>query len=225
VKHVAPLSEECSVLEISFLTANVALAYSVYAIGTASPGPSNLAVMATAMQHGRKPALVFALGVVTGSTVWGLLAAFGLSAIMAQWSHALRVMKVLGGVYLLYLAFKSAKSALRAGQPLVVAATGGRSAASTFYLRGAAMHLTNPKAIFVWLSIVTLALPINAHRNDAVLVVAGCVPIGVAVFCSYALVFSTVSVRQAYMRIRRCFDGTLAVVFGYAGMRMLASGD
>jgi threonine/homoserine/homoserine lactone efflux protein len=85
------------------------------------------------------------------------------------------------------------------------------------------MHLTNPKAIFVWLSIVALALPPNAHHNEALLIVAGCVPIGIAVFCGYALVFSTTPARQAYMRTRRWFDGALAILFGYAGIRMLAS--
>jgi threonine/homoserine/homoserine lactone efflux protein len=85
------------------------------------------------------------------------------------------------------------------------------------------MHLTNPKAIFVWLSIVALALPASAHRSDALLIVAGCIPIGLAVFCSYALIFSTMPARRAYLRTRRWFDGSLAVLFGYAGIRMLTS--
>ena len=85
------------------------------------------------------------------------------------------------------------------------------------------MHLTNPKAIFVWLSIVALALPAGAHRNQAILIVAGCVPIGLAVFCGYALLFSTGRARQAYQRARRWFEGGLALLFGYAGIRMLTS--
>jgi hypothetical protein len=50
--------------------------------------------MATAMHQGRRPAIIFALGVVAGSTLWGLLAAFGLSAVMAQHSQALVALKM-----------------------------------------------------------------------------------------------------------------------------------
>lgn len=208
----------------ALVTANVALAYSAYAIGTASPGPSNLAVMATAMHRGRKPALIFATGVVAGSTIWGLLAAIGLSAILARYSQALQVMKVLGGLYLLWLAYKSMRASL---EPRTasdeIPDSSRRSTVTSFFLRGMAMHLTNPKAIFVWLSIVALALPSGAQRGDALLIVAGCVPIGLFVFCGYALLFSTRYARSIYTRSRRWFDGTLALLFSYAGIRMLAS--
>lgn len=210
-------------IEGSFLTANLVLAYSAYALGTASPGPSNLSVMATAMHSGRRPAVIFSMGVVSGSTVWGLLAAFGLSTILAQYSQALIAMKILGGIYLLWLAFKSAKSALKPNALLIEPGTELQRSVMGLYLQGAAMHLTNPKAIFVWLSIVALALPTSAHLSDALLIVAGCIPIGLAVFCSYALIFSTMPARRAYLRTRRWFDGSLAVLFGYAGIRMLTS--
>jgi threonine efflux protein len=211
-------------VENSVLTANVLLAYSAYALGTASPGPSNLAVMATAMDAGRKPACVLALGVVSGSTVWGLLAAFGLSAAMSRYSQALVAVKILGGLYLLWLAFKSARSAMSAHRAAVMPEHRcvGESNAALF-LRGAAMHLTNPKAIFVWLSIVALALPAGSGRRDALRVVAGCMPIGLSVFCGYALLFSTASARALYVRARRWFDGALTLMFGYAGIRMLIS--
>ncbi|MDR6992723.1 LysE family transporter [Luteimonas sp. 3794] len=209
-------------IEPAFLTTNVILAYGAYALGTASPGPSNLAVMATAMHQGRRAALVVALGVVCGSALWGVLAAFGLGALLAGYSRSLVVMKVLGGLYLLWLAFKSARSACRSSRPTLQVAS-KRSTARGLFLRGAALHLTNPKAIFVWLSIVALALPPGAEGNQALRIVAGCIPIGVVVFCSYALVFSTAAARRVYQRTRRWFEGALAVLFGYAGLRMLAS--
>ncbi|MEQ1512559.1 MAG: LysE family translocator [Lysobacteraceae bacterium] len=205
------------------LTANLLLAYSAYALGTASPGPSNLAVMATAMHAGRKSACVLALGVVSGSTAWGLLAAFGLSAAMSRYSQALVAIKLLGGLYLLWLAFKSARSAIAAPRVTSTSGSGIGESNTALFLRGAAMHLTNPKAIFVWLSIVALALPADAGRRDALEVVAGCVPIGLSVFCGYALLFSTASARALYARTRRWFDGALALMFGAAGIRMLMS--
>ena len=205
------------------ISANLLLAYSAYAVGTASPGPSNLAIMATAMNAGRKPALVLALGVVSGSVFWGLLAAFGLSAVLATYSSALVAMKILGGIYLLWLAAKSARAAMSKTSALTSVK---RSIPTTYFrtfMRGAAMHVTNPKAIFVWLSIVSLALPMGAQVQDALLVVFGCALLGLGVFCGYALVFSTPIARRVYQSLRRWFEGTLAIVFGYAGVRLLTS--
>ena len=206
--------------ELPTLPAHLLLAWSAYLLGTASPGPSNLAIMATAMQAGRRPALWLAAGVVVGSWFWGLAAAFGLSALLATWSQALLAIKTLGGLYLLWLAAKSARSACSAHAAAPGAAVGAESAGRTF-CRGAAMHLTNPKAIFVWMSIVSMALPASARARDAWQVVAGCAVLGLCVFMGYALVFSAPVARRVYARTRRWLEGALALVFGYAGVRML----
>lgn len=211
-------------IDFTHIPMNLLLAYSAYLAGTASPGPSNLAIMATAMNAGRLSALVLAAGVVSGSLFWGFLAAFGLSAVIATYSQALAAMKIAGGLYLLWIAIKSARSALSASPPMDMDIESKCSGWVRTFLRGAAMHLTNPKAIFVWLSIVTLALPAGAGTGDALLVVMGCAVIGVAVFGGYALAFSTSLARRIYRPLRRWFEGVLSVIFGYAGVRMLFSG-
>lgn len=210
-------------LDLVHAPAHLMLAYSAYALGTASPGPSNLAIMATAMHAGRKPALVFALGVASGSVFWGLLAACGLSALLATYSKALIALKVLGGLYLLWLAAKSARAALSRAVDPAAARASMMDVSTRTYLKGAAMHVTNPKAIFVWVSIVALALPAGAGTGDALLVVAGCAVIGLAVFCAYALAFSQAPARRIYLGARRWFEGTFSLFYGYAGIRMLAS--
>jgi threonine efflux protein len=196
------------------------LACLAYAIGVASPGPSNLAIMGMAMGAGRKPALVFSLGIISGSLLWGLLAACGLSALLAAYAGTLVALKLMGGLYLLWLAFRSARSALRPHPPSDAAAAEAEDP-RRIYLRGALMHATNPKAIFVWLSIVSLAVPPGAHASDALQVIGCCIPIGIAIFCGYALAFSTDAARRIYLAVRRGFEAALALVFGYAGLRLL----
>ena len=204
-------------------SANLALAYFAYLIGVASPGPSNLAIMGTAMAHGRKHALALTAGVVCGSLLWGTLAAFGMASLMRSYSSTLVIVKVLGGAYLLWLAWKAAKTAYLAkpfdDNPTTTEAHSYRRS----FAKGATLHITNPKAIFVWLSIVSLALPQNARTSDAMVVVAGCGLIGAAVFTTYAIAFSTLAVRRAYQAIHRWFNATLSCVFAYAGIRLLLS--
>jgi threonine/homoserine/homoserine lactone efflux protein len=197
------------------------LAYTAFAIGVASPGPSVLAVMGTAMAQGRARALALASGIVCGSLCWGLCAAFGLAALMERWSGALAVVKVIGGLYLLWMAWQAARRVRRAAgasEAKVVNESYART-----WTRGVAMHLTNPKAIVVWLSVVSLALPAGARQADALAFVVSCAALSATIFCCYALAFSTGAARRAYRAGERWVNAVLAGVFAYAGVRMLLS--
>jgi len=77
--------------------------FTAYVIAAGSPGPSTLRIMGVAMNHGRRAGLTLAAGVITGSLFWGLSAATGVSALLARYAEALIVLKVVGGLYLLYL--------------------------------------------------------------------------------------------------------------------------
>ena len=133
---------------------NLALVYSAFFLEVASPGPSNLAVMATSMERGRSAGATLALGVTAGSLTWGVLAAIGVTGLVVAHPGALYAIKIVGGVYLLFLAWRSARSALRVDMPPARAAVPGHRA----FLRGYLMHLTNPKAILSWTAIIALAL-------------------------------------------------------------------
>jgi threonine/homoserine/homoserine lactone efflux protein len=199
--------------------ANVVLAYTTFVIGVASPGPSVLAVMGTAMAQGRVRALALASGVVCGSLFWGLCAAFGLAALMARWSGALAVVKAIGGLYLLWLAWKAAQKVR--GTTHAVAAQPVLEGYARTCARGLAMHLTNPKSIVVWLSVVSLALPAGAQQTDALAFVISCATISGSILCCYALAFSTRTARRVYSAGERWVNAVLAGVFAYAGVRML----
>ena len=79
------------------------------------------------------------------------------------------------------------------------------------------LHLTNPKAILVWVSIVALSSNGAAARR------AGPHRDRVLAFGGYALVFSMDGARRLYVRGRRAMEACLAVVFGVAGIRLLVS--
>jgi threonine/homoserine/homoserine lactone efflux protein len=178
--------------------------------------------MSLAMGSGRKAAFAFALGVMTGSFSWAMLATLGLSAVLATYSQLLVAIRLAGGLYLLWLAWKSARSACTRHPPLA-GLERAPEASRRLYLRGLLLHLTNPKAILVWLSIVSLAVPAAGGASRAAPVVLGCMGIGALVFSSYAVLFSTATARRVYGSMRRWLDGSLAVVFSLAGVKLLTS--
>ncbi|MBI2255112.1 MAG: LysE family translocator [Proteobacteria bacterium] len=194
------------------------MVYAVYVIGTASPGPSNMTIMAVAMQYGRRSALTLAAGVMTGSLSWAAIAATGLSAVLAAYADALLAIKICGGLYLLYLAWKSGRAALRpAGKGAIVAPN------AALYRRGLLMHLTNPKAIMSWLAVMSLGLQPDSPGFILPAILAGCAALGIAIFGGYAVLFSTAPMVRAYTRMRRWIEGSLACLFSYAGLRLLLS--
>jgi len=197
------------------------LVYAAYLVAIASPGPSTMAIMGVAMNQGRAPAIALALGVVTGSLFWALLAATGISTILTAYAEALTAIKIAGGLYLLYLAWKSARSALTADPQQKKSFTPAKTAAH--YRRGLLLHLSNPKAVFGWMAIMALGLQPDSLAYTLPAVLAGCAVLGLTVNVGYAFMFSTALMGQVYRKSRRCVEGALAAIFGYAGLRLLFS--
>lgn len=83
------------------------------------------------------------------------------------------------------------------------------------------MHLTNPKALLGWIATMSLGLGAEASQSTVVIILTGCALLSVTIFCGYAIVFSTAPMIRAYQRARRLIEGSLAMVFGAAGLKLL----
>lgn len=200
------------------------LVYTAYVMAAGSPGPANMAIIGIAMSEGRARALALAAGIVTGSLFWAVLAATGLSAILSAHAGALAALKLAGGLYLLYLAYRSARSALSTTVPQTLSrAEGPRGDYAALYRRGVLLHLTNPKVVLAWMAIMTLGLKPDAAPYTLGAILGGCLVLGLIVNGGYALIFSASPMVRAYRTARRWIDGTLAVVFGLAGLRLLSA--
>lgn len=200
----------------------IALAYGAFALGMFSPGPNILAVIGTAMSVNRRAAVALALGISLGSFLWATMTAIGLSALISAYASILTVIKVTGGLYLLWLSFKAFRSAAL-NRPLAELADVSRRPALTFFLRGLAVQMTNPKAALTWIAIMSLGLDHAAPASTALAIVLGTTTLSVAGYLAYALAFSTQRVVAAYGRARRWIDAALGVFFALAGVKLLTS--
>ena len=195
--------------------------FTAYLVLIASPGPSTMAIMGVAMSKGRPPAVTLALGVVTGSFFWAVLAASGISTLLTAYAEAIFAIKIAGGLYLVYLAWKSARSALVAKARHV----GSSSLTGIWkpYRKGLLLHLSNPKAVLGWIAIMSLGLRPGAPSDTIPIILFGCAVMALVVNVGYAVLFSTQTMERAYQKARRWIEGLLAVVFGYAGIQLLFS--
>lgn len=189
-------------------------------IAVASPGPATMALAGTAMASGRRAGLALAAGITTGSLIWSVTAALGLSTMMLTHAWVMELVRYAGAGYLLFLAFKAARSALSSWQAATKALAGPGPA---LYVKGLMLHLTNPKAILFFGALYSLGVPQGSSAQGLALVVAAVGLQSALVFHGYALAFSTQRMGRLYLRLRRWFEGVFAVAFGLAGLKLLTA--
>lgn len=185
-----------------------------------SPGPASLAIAGTSMARGRRAGLLLTVGIMIGSLAWSIAAAFGLGAIMLANAWVFEVIRYAGAAYLLYLAYRSARSAISSRDVKTRAIEGSPAALVT---RGAALHITNPKSILFFGALYSMGMPSDATPLQIAAVVGAVGMQATLVYSGYALLFSTPSITGLYLRMRRWFEGAFAVGFGLAGLKVLTA--
>lgn len=198
-------------------------AYIAYLIAVISPGPAIMAIVSTSMTHGRRAGMTISLGIFAGSFTWACAAALGLATILQTYAIALEILKVFGGIYLLYLAYKAFKAVRSNGDLPQTVEQKPSLSTRALLLRGYGIHVTNPKAIFAWLAIIALGMPQGAPPSVAALIIGVCMATGFTVFMGYALLFSTPHALKVYRSIRRWIEGAMAAFYCFAGLKLLTS--
>jgi threonine/homoserine/homoserine lactone efflux protein len=94
------------------------------ALGAMSPGQSFILVARTAVASSRRDGMAVALGMGVGCFIFALVALLGLQSLLLALPWLYSTLKVLGGAYLVYLAFKMLRGA---SQPLNVEVVGAQS--------------------------------------------------------------------------------------------------
>lgn len=187
-----------------------------------SPGPATMGIAGTAMASGRRSALAFATGILAGSATWGIAAALGLSALMLTNAWVFEIIRYLGAAYLGWLAVKALRRAWSI-QSSGEMGTPFSGSAKMLFAKGAAIHLTNPKAVLGWGSIYAIAAPATATPSTLFgyfgLLYAG----SIIVFLGYAILFSSARVVRIYARMQRWFDLAFAGFFGFASFKILTA--
>jgi threonine/homoserine/homoserine lactone efflux protein len=112
-----------------------------------SPGPDNIFVLTQSALQGRRAGIFVTLGLSTGLLFHTALVAFGVAALFQASAIAFTVLKVLGALYLLYLAI----GAWRAGASSIDGKD-SRLDLPQLYRRGIIMNITNPKVSIFFLA-------------------------------------------------------------------------
>lgn len=206
--------------ELALYLPAILLSLSAVVLALLSPGPNIMAVIGTSMSVGRSFGAALAIGVAVGSFLWALLAVSGLTALLNAYAGLLVAIKILGGCYLLWLAYKSFKSAMT---PKNISTTKSTTEDSvrTYFLRGLTIQMSNPKAALAVTAIVTIGIQGQAPVWVSALLVSGIFFLSLLGHLMYAFAFSTQPVVDAYIKTRRWVEAALGAFFCFAGTKLL----
>lgn len=190
-------------------------------VGAASPGPSFVFVAQTSVARSRRSGLAAALGMGAGGAIFATLALLGLQALLVQVPWLYFGLKLLGGVYLVYLAIRLWRGA---AEPLAVPdqADASASALRGPFLLGISTQLSNPKTAVVYGSVFAAFLPLFLPTWVFVVLPLMIFTIEAGWYAVVALAFSAERPRAAYLRSKKLADRAAGTVMGLLGVKLVA---
>jgi threonine/homoserine/homoserine lactone efflux protein len=165
-----------------FLAASIALAL--------APGPDNIFVLTQSALHGSTAGLLVTVGLCTGLLAHTVTVSLGVAAVFATSALAFNLLKIIGAVYLVYLAWQ----AFRANAFEIAEGRYSGMSWRKLYASGVIMNFTNPKvAIFFLAFLPQFADPARGPLTPQLLI------LGVLFMVATLVVFGSIAWTSGFL--------------------------
>lgn len=188
-----------------------------------TPGPDMSLWLAKTMAGGRRAGMAAMFGTSAGCCVHSVLAALGISVLIRASPVAFNTMKVVGALYLLYLAVQM----IRHGTVLNVAPSSGPARSLPLwptFLTGLMVNLTNPKVVIFFITFLPGFVVATDPHAASKLLFLGLYFVAVNAVMSSFLISGAerfLSALRANPRALRIIDWLFAGVFGVFAVTIL----
>jgi threonine/homoserine/homoserine lactone efflux protein len=185
-----------------------------------TPGPDMSLWLSKTIGNGRAAGIAAMIGTNVGCIVHTLLAAFGVSALIAASQTGFLVLKIVGAVYLLWLAV----DAIRHGSSLNVK-TDEKTSGSTLtsFLLGVTVNLTNPKVVLFFITFLPQFVSAQDPNVTEKLLFLGCYFVFISIPFAFAMILLAerlVSWLKARPRVLRGIDYSFAGIFAFFAFKI-----
>ncbi|NNH59647.1 LysE family translocator [Rhizobium laguerreae] len=188
-----------------------------------SPGPDIAFILGHTMRSGKRAGFSALFGVWSGACLHVLMAALGLSAILAASAVAFSTVKWIGAAYLVWLGIQALRSG---GGDGLIKAVGERLPVARIYRQGILVSLLNPKVAIFFLAFLPQFVVEGAGPAWAQLLLHGGLIIVVAAFIEPPLVLLGGRLADAIrhnQKIGLWLDRGLGALFLALGVRLALS--
>lgn len=197
------------------------LAYcSALFIAAAIPGPGMTAIVARALGSGFRETFFMGLGLVLGDLIYLTAVILGLAFVAQTFTSAFMVIKILGALYLVYIAYKLWTAGLL---PQEIQAKKSASMGLSF-LSGLLVTLGNPKTMLFYVALVPTLIDLRAiGLNEYAILVGSTFIVLMAVLIPYILLASRARLLlkqpRALKSLNRIAAGILGTTAAYIATR------
>lgn len=190
----------------------------VHLAALVAPGPDFALMLRASLYQGRRQALWMALGLSSSILVHSLVVLFAFGLISRWLPELLRWLPLIGGSWLLWLAWQCARSAAKALPALTPAAAPEGSA----WAAGFATSILNPKTYLYFFTLVGGLLPAQLGMAPRLGIAALFFCLAFAWFGMLGWCLGSASVRERLLGWRQWLEGSTALVFAVVAVLMLA---
>lgn len=193
-------------------------------LGVMSPGPSFIFVAQTTLSKSRAHGIATSLGMGTGAVIFTLLACFGLFLVIETVPFLYGFLKLIGGLYLLYLAYKIWNSDSNSSN--VVKANSESSHADLdknyikSYVLGLMTQLSNPKTAIVIGGVIMAFLPSEVPPYSFWIIAILTFIIDSGWYCIVSVVLSTTKAQQFYNRFKQRINKIASGMMAFMGTKL-----
>ncbi|PLX39177.1 MAG: lysine transporter LysE [Hyphomicrobiales bacterium] len=196
----------------AFLTAAVLL--------NLAPGPDMAFILAQTARGGRRAGFAAMFGIWSGALVHALMAALGLSAILATSALAFSMVKWVGAAYLVWLGIQAL---LSKGGSFAAESSAKAASPARIFRQGVLVSLLNPKVAIFFLAFLPQFVVAGAGPVPAQLFLHGALIILVAALIEPPLVLAGSVIAKAFRNNRRLglwLDRGLGALFVALGVKL-----
>jgi len=192
-------------------------------IGVVSPGPSFLFIAQRSLSLSRIDGLCSSVGMGLGGMVFAGLALAGLHLLLTAFPAVYWGLKIVGGVYLLYLAWKIWK-----GSRSVLSVSADETLRRPERLRslglGLLTQISNPKTAVVYTTVFASLLPEHFDARFVAALLPAVFIVEAGWYAFVAVVLSSNRPRQVYARFKKGIDRVAASALGALGIKLAVEG-
>ena len=185
-------------------------------VAIASPGPALLMATHTSASRGRAAGVAAGVGLGSMAAIWTMMALIGLAIVFELFPMAYVGAKILGGAYLLYLAYKMWRNA---SAPIDARVPAARRA----FRQGFLVNLLNPKSVLFAAAVLVAVFPAGLSVSESFVIAINHFLVEVAFYSTLSFCMSTQAVSKRYMKAKTYIDRVAAIILGALGIRLVFS--
>lgn len=191
-----------------------------------APGPDSLLVLTRSIADGRQAGVVATLGICVGNMVHALLAAAGISALIAASTTLFDLLRYAGGAYLAWIGLRSLWSvwASRGAEPVPAMETPPSARSGRVFVQALLTNLLNPKIILFQLAFVPQFIaPALGHVALQTFILGSIISVLGGLYLAGVAALSAGAARRVLSspRVRTALDGIAGVLFLGFAVRLL----